>query len=263
MLLDLLIYLVAGCVAGLISGMFGLGGGVVIVPVLIFVFGAQGVSVDVLMQMAVASSLAVIVISSVSSVRAHYQLGGVEWPIFRSMVIGIALGALTGAVVANLLSFDVLRTVFGVFLIAVALQMGFGLKPRADGRLLGLIGLNLAGYGIGGFSALVGIGGGTLTVPFLSRCGVVMQKAVGTSAACGMPIAVAGALGFIVTGWGRPDLPDYATGYVYWPAVAGIAVASYLVAPYGARLAHRLPPQLLRRIFAVVLSLIGLRMLFG
>lgn len=263
MLLDLLIYLAAGCVAGMISGMFGLGGGVVIVPVLIFVFTTQGVSVEVLMQMAVASSLAVIIISSISSVRAHSRLGGVRWPIFRRMVAGIALGAMTGAVVANFLTFDVLRTVFGVFLLAVATQMAFGLKPKADGRLPGTLGLNLAGFGIGGFSALVGIGGGTLMVPFLSRAGVVMQQAVGTSAACGMPIAVAGALGFIITGWGRPELPALATGYVYWPAVAGIALASYVVAPVGAKLAHSLPPLLLRRIFAVVLGLIGLRMLLG
>ncbi len=263
MVLDLIIYLAAGCVSGLIAGMFGLGGGVVIVPVLIFVLGAQGVSVAVLMQMAVASSLAVIVISSVSSVRAHSQLGGVDWSIFRRMAVGIVLGALGGAVLANFLSFDVLRNLLGVFLLAVAAQMGFGLKPKRQGRLPGPLGLNLAGVGIGGFSALVGIGGGTLTVPFLSRCGVVMQKAVGTSAACGMPIAFAGALGFVLTGWGRPELPPYATGYVYWPAVAGIAVASYLVAPLGARLAHRLPPRLLRRIFSVVLSLVALRMLLG
>ncbi len=263
MLLDLLIYLAAGAVSGLIAGLFGLGGGVVIVPVLIVVLGAQGVSQEVLMQMAVASSLAVIVITSISSVRAHHRLGGVRWDIFRRMVAGIALGAAAGAVLANMLSFDVLRGVLGLFLLAVAVQMGLGLRPRAEGRLPGMPGLNAAGFVIGGFSALVGIGGGTLTVPYLSRCAVEMREAVATSAAGGMPIAMAGSLGFVVTGWGHPALPDYATGYVYWPAVAGIAVASYLLAPVGARLAHRLPPALLRRVFAILLGLIGLRLLLG
>ncbi|MCH8506867.1 MAG: sulfite exporter TauE/SafE family protein, partial [Ectothiorhodospiraceae bacterium] len=212
---------------------------------------------------AVASSLAVIVITSASSVRAHHRRGGVRWDILRRMAAGIAFGAIAGAVLADQLSFDVLRSVLGLFLMAVAMQMGLGLRPRAEGRLPALPGLSGAGVVIGCFSALVGIGGGTLTVPFLSRCGVAMREAVATAAACGMPIALAGALGFVITGWGHPALPDYATGYVYWPAVAGIALASYLLAPVGARLAHRLPPALLRRVFAVLLGLIGIRMLLG
>ncbi|SEP10838.1 sulfite exporter TauE/SafE family protein [Aquisalimonas asiatica] len=263
MLTTLLVFLVAGAVAGLIGGLFGLGGGVVMVPVLLVVFAAQGVSDAVIMHMAVGSSLAVIVLTSLSSVRAHHGLGGVLWPVFGRLVAGIVVGALLGAWLADNLSTAALQNVFAVFLVLVAVKMGLDLNPPASGREPGAIGMTAAGGVIGNLSALVGIGGGTLTVPFLSWCGVAMRQAVGTSAACGLPIALAGAAGFMLTGWGRPDLPALATGYVYWPAVAGMAVASVLTAPYGARLAHRLPGGLLKRLFALLLAVVALRLLLG
>ncbi len=263
MLEALLIYLLAGAVAGLIGGLFGLGGGVVMVPVLLLVFAAQGLPEAVIMHMAVGSSLAVIVLTSLSSVRAHHQLGGVLWPAFRRMVGGIAVGAFLGAWVADSLSSAALQNVFAVFILAVATKMALGLSPPAAGRLPGTPGLNAAGGVIGLLSALVGIGGGTLSVPFFTWAGTTMRQAVATSAACGLPIAVAGAAGFMVTGWGRAELPELATGYVYWPAVGGLALASVFVAPLGAKLAHRLPGDLLRRLFAALLVLVALRLLFG
>ena len=263
MLEALLIYLLAGAVAGLIGGLFGLGGGVVMVPVLLLVFAAQGLPEAVIMHMAVGSSLAVIVLTSLSSVRAHHHLGGVLWPVFLRLVGGIAAGAFLGAWVADSLSSAALQNVFAVFILAVAVRMAFSLNPPASGRLPGPVAMTGAGGVIGGLSALVGIGGGTLTVPFLTWAGVAMRQAVGTSAACGLPIALAGAAGFMITGWGRPELPTLATGYVYWPAVGGLALASVFFAPLGARLAHRLPGDLLRRLFAALLALVALRLLLG
>ncbi|WP_309544671.1 sulfite exporter TauE/SafE family protein [Alkalilimnicola ehrlichii] len=259
----MLLYLVAGTAAGLISGLFGVGGGTVIVPVLLFVFALSGFPDANLMHLAVGTSLAAIVLTSISSVRAHMRLGGVLWPIFWRLLPGIIVGSLLGAVIADLLSSEALRNIFGVFLILVGAQMLLAGMPSAHRQLPGTVGLVVGGTGIGTLSAMLGIGGGSLTVPWLAWCGTQMRKAVGTSAACGLPIAVFGALGFVLTGWGNPALPSGATGYVYWPAVAGLVLPSLLLAPVGARLAHRLPPLLLKRIFGAFLILVGLRLLFG
>src|SRR5690606_19466504 len=156
-----------------------------------------------------------------------------------------------------------LQILFGVFLLAVAAQMAFAGAPPAQRQLPGSVGLAIGGFGIAVLSALLGIGGGSLTVPWLVWCGTEMRKAVGTSAACGLPIAIFGAIGFVAAGWGNPLLPAGATGYVYWPAVAGLVVPSMLLAPVGARLAHRLPAKVLKRIFAAFLTVIALRLLTG
>ncbi len=263
MLTTLMIYLGAGAIAGLIAGLFGLGGGAVMVPVMLFAFTAQGLPETVTMHMAVGSSLAIIVLTSLSSVRAHHRLGGVEWPVFARLVPGIVAGALLGAWGAGALSSAALQNVFALFLATMSVKMASNASLPAGGHLPGTVGMTTAGGIIGGLSAVVGIGGGTLTVPFLSWCGMAMRQAVGTSAACGLPIAVAGAAGFMATGWNHAELPPWTTGYVYWPAVAGLAAASVLTAPHGARLAHRLPARLLKRLFAALLALIALRLLLG
>lgn len=259
----LLIYLLAGAGAGLIGGLFGLGGGVIMVPVLLFVFTAQGLPEAVMMHMAVGSSLAVIIVTSLSSVRAHHRLGGVRWPVFGRMAGGIAAGAFAGSWIADSLSSAALQNVFATFIMVVAVKMALGRNPSSSRGLPGLPLLSLAGAVIGGLSALVGIGGGTLSVPFLSWRGLSMRHAVGTSAACGLPIAVAGAAGFMVAGWDNPAVPPMSTGYVHWPAVASLALASVVIAPYGARLAHRLPGAMLQRLFAALLVLVALRLLLG
>ncbi len=263
MLATLMIYLGAGAVAGLIGGLFGLGGGVVMVPVMLFVFTAQGLPEAATMHMAVASSLAIIVLTSLSSVRAHHRLRGVLWPVFVRLAPGIVAGALAGAWFADSLSAAALQNVFALFLAAVAAKMALELTPASGRHLPGTAAMTAAGGVIGAASAVVGIGGGTLTVPFLTRCGIAMRQAVGTSAACGLPIALAGAAGFMLTGWGQPELPPFTTGYVYWPAVGGIAAASVVAAPVGARLAHRMPAPLLRRLFAALLALVALRLFLG
>lgn len=260
---SLLIYLSAGAIAGLLAGLLGVGGGIVIVPVLVFVFSLQGIAPEVSVHLAIGTSLATIVATAVSSIRAHHRRGAVLWPVFQRLAPGIVVGALAGAVVADLLSSDSLRRVFGGFAVLVALQMAFSRRPQPHRELPGPLGLSIVGAFIGAVSALVGIGGGSLSVPFMSWCNVSMRNAVATSAATGLPIAVAGAVGFVITGWGEDQLPAFATGYVYWPAFLGIVAMSSLVAPLGARLAHSVPTVTLKRIFALFLGAVGAKMLIG
>lgn len=256
------LYLGLGALAGTLAGLFGIGGGLVIVPVLIFSFGLQGVTPDVAAHLAVGTSLATIVFTSISSVRAHHARGAVRWDLFRPMTVGIVLGAVLGAWTASLLSGAALELIIGIFVILVALKMLLEVNPSPSRDVPGGPGLGAAGAGIGWASAIFGIGGGTLTVPFLSWCNVRMQQAVATSAACGLPIAVAGALTNLATGWSRPQLPEYSVGYVYLPALLGIVLTSVLFARVGANLAHRLDARLLKRIFALLLIVVGVRFLF-
>lgn len=266
--MTLLVYLGVGAFAGLTAGLFGVGGGLVVVPVLILVFTAQGFDPGVLTQIAVGTSLAVIMITSISSVRAHHQLGNVSWPLVARLAPGIALGVFLGVNTAASLNGSLLQFVFGIFALLICLQMGLGLAPN-PGRSLpaqtvsGHAQISLVALVIGYFSALFGIGGGSLTVPFLSWCNVRMQTVVASSAACGLPIAIVGAASNIVVGWGAEGLPDHSSGFVYWPAFFGLAVASALFAKLGAQLAQRLPSLLLKRLFAIYLGLVGLYFVFG
>lgn len=256
-------YLALGAVAGVLAGLLGIGGGLVIVPVLAWLFSAHAFAPELIMHLAVGTSLATIVFTSLSSVRAHHRRGAVLWPVFWQLAPGIVLGAWLGAAVANLLPTAALRIVFGVFELLVALQMGFSLLPEGHRVLPGRYGMTLAGTVIGSISAVIGIGGGTLSVPFMVWCSVNIRQAVATAAAVGLPIALAGTAGFIVTGWGVGGLPGMTLGYVHLPALAGIVAASMLFAPLGAHLAHTLPTAVLKRLFAFVLAGLGLRMLLG
>ncbi|UCE90313.1 MAG: sulfite exporter TauE/SafE family protein [Pseudomonadota bacterium] len=258
-----LVYLLLGAFAGTAAGLLGVGGGLIIVPVLALVFSDYGFAPELIMHLAVGTSLATIVLTSISSVRAHHQRGAVMWPEFARLTPGIVLGAWLGAAVAHLMPTTAMRIFFGCFELAVAAQLAFGLKPNAHRQLPGNVAMFGAGGVIGTVSAIVGIGGGTLTVPFLVWCNVAMRNAVATSSACGLPIAVAGAIGFVVAGWNQAALPDWSTGYVYWPAFAGIVAASVVFAPLGAWLAHQLPAQTLKRVFALFLAVLGIRMLMA
>ncbi|MNO58674.1 hypothetical protein D3C76_492400 [compost metagenome] len=230
-------------------------------PVLVYSFTAHGFPVEVLTQMAVGTSLATIVFTSVNSIIEHHRRGAVRWPVFLWMTVGILVGSALGAVTAAKIQGPILQKIIGTFAILVSIQMTFGLQPRAAGTLPGRTGLGLAGGVVGWASAIFGIGGGSLTVPFLSWRGVPMQQAVATSAACGLPIAIAGALSFIAVGWHNAQLPELSFGFVYLPALVGIAATSMIFARFGARLAHRLPPKVLKRLFALLLFCIGLSFL--
>ena len=257
----LLLYLALGAVAGLLAGLFGIGGGLIIVPVLVISFAYQGISPDVLTHMAVGTSLATIVFTSMSSVKAHQEKKGVRWDIFKPMAVGIVLGAILGVYTAAELSGPVLQKIIGVFALLMAVQMGFGLKPKPGRDIPGNAGLATVGTGIGWASAIFGIGGGSLSVPFLSWCNVRMQQAVGTSAACGLPIAITAALTNIYKGWGDAALPEWSAGFIYLPAFIGIIITSVYFARIGAKLAHKLSPIMLKRIFAVLLVVVGLKFL--
>lgn len=259
----LLIYLVVGAFVGLIAGLLGVGGGLIIVPVLVFVFQGQGVSPEVIVHLAIGTSLATIAITSISSMRAHHRHGAVQWVVFRRLTPGIVAGALLGAVIADFLPTKAMRLWFGIFELLVAAQIGFNLMVAPRGHLPGALGTNIAGGVIGAISAALGIGGGTLTTPFLVWCNFTLRQAVATSSACGLPIALAGAAGFVATGWNNSGLPEWSSGYLYWPAFAGIVLSSLLFAPLGAKLTHTLPVTVLRRFFAIFLAILGVRMLIG
>jgi hypothetical protein len=257
----LLLYASLGTVAGLLAGLLGVGGGLVIVPVLAWVFVDAGFSTSVIMHLALGTSLATIVVTSISSAYSHHKYNAVLWPLAVKLAPGIVIGAWLGATVADQLPSTILQKVFGVFEILVAVQMALNVQAAAHRTLPGKIMTSVAGTVIGGVSAIVGIGGGTLTVPFLHWCNVNMRNAVATSAACGFPIAVAGVLGYIVAGWSNTMLPAGSSGYVYWPAFAAISITSLMFAPLGAKLAHTIPVPLLKRIFSVVLLVLGIKML--
>lgn len=257
----LLIYLAVGSVVGLLAGLLGVGGGTVIVPVLVFMFNRQGLPADQIMQLALATSLASIAFTSVSSALSHHRHGAVDWRIVKRMTPGIVLGTFGGSVVVSrVFSSGFLQAFFAVFLLLVSLNMLSGKKPKPSRQLPGPLGLTAVGGGIGVASSMAGIGGGSLTVPFLMWCNVTGHRAVATSAAVGFPLAVAGALGFSLTNLGHPGLPAWSVGFVYLPALLGIVCASVLTAPLGAKLAHSLPVARLKRVFAVFLVLIAVRM---
>lgn len=258
-----LAYLGIGAFAGFLAGLLGVGGGLVIVPALVFVFTAQGFPVDHIMHFALGTSLASIIFTSISSLRAHHVHGAVEWRVVRGISPGIVAGTLLGTLLAAQLSTFFLKVFFIVFIYYVAAQMLLNIKPKPSREIPGLGGLFAAGGVIGGVSSLVGIGGGTLSVPFMTWCNIKMHQAIGTSAAIGFPIAVAGALGFVLNGLRVDNLPAYSWGFISLPALFGLVAASMVTAPFGARLAHRLPVARLKKIFAALLLVLGTRMLVG
>lgn len=254
-------YLALGAVAGLLAGLLGIGGGLIIVPALVLLFAKTGISPDIGMRLAIGTSLATIIFTSLSSTWAHHQKGAVQWPVARYLSGGIILGAGLGTYLTHHTGADILRLGFGLFELAVALQLGLGFQPKPHRQLPSPPQLAPIGAVIGGLSAMVGVGGGSLTVPFLAWCNVAIRQAIATAAACGLPIAVAGTIGSIGMGWQHPALPDYTVGYVNLPATLGISLMSVAAAPFGAQLAHWLNPVWLKRLFALILALVAMKML--
>jgi hypothetical protein len=260
---DILALILIGAVAGTLAGVLGIGGGAIIVPVLAVVFERQGVATGALMQAAIGTSMATIVFTAVSATLAHQRRGSIRWRMFWSMTPSIVVGALVGASIAHWLPSETLKLLFGVFLLLVAVRMAWPTLPQTNRPMPPGRWLSAVGGLIGILSSLFGIGGATMSVPFLTWCGLSAVEVVGTSAALGIPIATAGTVGYIVAGFGAADLPPLSVGYVVLPAFGGIVVASTLFAPIGAKLAHRIPPAMLRRLFAVLLVIFGLRLLLG
>lgn len=258
-----LLYPLVGIATGIVAGLLGVGGGILTVPVLAALFALQGLAPAHTMHLAVATSLSVIIFTAASSARSHHTRGAVLWPVVRRMVPGLVLGAIAGPLLADMASTTVLARLFGIASLLVAFQMFLNRQPPPTRSLPGTPGLFGISTGIGTISALIGIGGGSLTVPYLVWCNTPPAKAVGTSSAFGVPIAAFATAGYVGAGWGNPALPDWTAGYVYLPALLGIGLISVLTAPLGARLAHGMPAATLKRCFAVFLTLVGLRMLIG
>ena len=263
----LFIYLGIGALAGVLAGLLGVGGGLVFVPALFYCFRLLGFDQGLLLHLALGTSLAAIFFISLSSIRSHHRRGALRWPLALQLAPGILLGTLFGALVADHLSTLWLQRFFALFAIGVGLQMllNYGdtlLNTLYQVYLVKCHRNSLAGAVIGLVSALVGIGGGSLTVPYLTACRIPIREAVATSSACGLPIALAGTAGYLWMGWGNPFLPPQSLGYIHWPAVAGLAIAGVLSAPFGAYLAHTLPTRLLKRFFGLLLLILGTRMIF-
>lgn len=260
---EIILYLLTGAAAGLSAGLLGIGGGLIIVPILFFIFSQQAVPSDHVMHMALATSLATIIVTSLSSARAHHKRGAVLWPVVFSLSPGILIGAWLGAVFASGLSSGILRPVFGLFELLVAAHLLINYKPATHAATISRIRSFTGGTIIGGISSVVGIGGGTLTVPFLLWHDIPVRQAVASSAACGFPIALAGTAAYVVSGWNTAGLPGYTLGYVNLPAFALIIITSIVSAPVGAGLAHRLPEKTLRIVFAMFLLALSLKMLLS
>jgi uncharacterized membrane protein YfcA len=261
MLTLILLYLICGALAGLWAGLLGLGGGLVVVPLLNYIFHLNAAMPDTLsMRMAVGTSLASILFTAASSTRVHARRGLVLWPWVWPLAPAMALGTALGTRLAVALPVFGLKAFFACFLVAVALQMLRDYSPASRDSKPGRAVMTGAGLVIGGVSSLVGLAGGAMSLPFLRWSGVDMRRAVGTSAALGWAIALAGSLGYVINGWGAAGLPPYSLGYVSLPATLGVAATSIFFAPLGARLSHALPVNVLKKIFVVFLLLMAARL---
>ncbi len=254
-------YLALGAFVGFFAGLLGVGGGGIMVPMLTTMFALQGFPPEQMVHLALGTSMAAIVMTSVSSLRAHHAHGAERWDIVRSIAPGVLFGTFAGTFLASSVPTRPLAIFFACFMAYVSVQMILNVKPKPTRELPGTAGLAGVGTGIGVISALVAIGGGSLSVPFMTWCNVAMKNAIGTSAAIGLPIALAGAAGYLINGWNTAGLPEWSVGYVYLPALVLISLVSTFTAPIGARLAHRLPVAALKKIFAGVLILLSAKML--
>lgn len=262
--MDFLVYFAVGLVSGTLAGLFGVGGGLIIVSILVYLFEAFHFAERLVMHLALGTSFAVILLTSVSSARAHHLRSNIDWKTVGILAFPVMAGAFSGSLLAAHLNITWLKTVFAIFVMLVATQLAVGMTISGPKKQLhGRVGSALAGVMIGFISSLVGIGGGTLTVPYLVHCNINIRRAVGTSAAVGFPVALAGMAGYIVTGLNISSLPEWSVGFIYLPAFAGIALASILAAPFGAALAHYLPMHILKRLFALLLYFVALNMLKG
>jgi uncharacterized membrane protein YfcA len=252
-----------GMATGFLAGLLGIGGGMLMVPILTMVFDHEGVPAGASVKMAIATSMATIMFTSLSSVRAHHLKGAVRWPVVGGMAPGILIGGLVGgAGVFALIKGQALALAFAAFVGYSATQMLRGRKPAAHRQMPGWVGQSAAGSGIGLVSGLVGAGGGFLSVPFMTWCNVPIHQAIATSAALGFPIALANTIGYVIGGWSMtPALPG-AVGYLYLPALVLIAGASITMAPLGARVAHAMDVAQLKRIFAGLLYALAAYMLW-
>jgi len=260
---EIALYLILGACVGILAGLLGVGGGLIIVPILATIFISQGLPADLIMHLALGTSLASILFTSISSVYSHHQHQAVSWSRAAKLTPGILLGAWLGGLVAGILSSDILKPIFAIFELLVAAYMLWGTKAQAHNIQPSLINFSSSGAIIGFISSIVGIGGGSLTVPWLLWHGSSIHKAIATSAAVGFPIAFGGALSYLYFGWNHSGLPTYSVGFIYLPALAGIVISSVFFAPLGANWAHKLDVKKLKRIFGFLLIGLAIYLIFS
>ena len=258
----LIAYVVAGGAVGFLAGLLGIGGGMTLVPILAALFSAQGFAPDRIVHMALATSMASIIFTSMASVREHWKLGGVNIQIVKRMVPGVVAGSLIATVAAGWIPQRHLALSFSLIVFLGATQILLNKKPAAARELPSAGPLFFVGTIIGAISGLVSAGGAFLSIPFMLWCGVPMRTTIGTAAMIGVPLAVVGAVGYIISGWSVPNLPSDTIGFISLTALAGLVCGSVVTAPYGARMAHRLPVTTLKRIFGCLLYLLAAKMLW-
>ncbi|MFZ2542395.1 MAG: sulfite exporter TauE/SafE family protein [Gallionella sp.] len=256
-------YFSLGIFVGFFAGLFGIGGGLVMVPVLSFLFDEQHLTEQNNLHLALGTAMAAILFSAAYSARTHHMHGAVNFTIVRTMTPGLLLGTALGTLFASNISQIYLAIFFALFVYFAASQMLLNFKPKATRQLPGRLNMTLVGTGIGAISSLVSIGGGTLSVPYMLYHNISLQHAIGTSAALGFPIAIGGTLGYIVTGMTLDTLPQYTLGFVHLPALFLLATGSMLTTPLGAKATHRLPLKILRMAFALLLLVLATKMLWN
>ena len=253
-------YFAVGALVGFLAGLLGIGGGMTLVPILAGLFAAQALTPDHTVHLALGTGMASVMFTSSASVREHHRLGSVDWTIVRRLAPGMVAGTLLSTLASGWVAQRSLALAFAMIVYGGALQLLLGRKPHAARTLPGTAGTLAVGLGIGVICGLVSAGGAFLTVPFMLFCGVAMHTAIGTAAAVGIPVAVIGTVGFVISGWRVDALPAWSLGFVFLPALVALVVGSVLTARFGARLAHRLPVATLKRVFAGLLIVLATRM---
>lgn len=256
------LYLLLGGTLGFLAGLLGIGGGMAMVPLLTIVFTSRGVAPEHVVHLALGTATATILFTGVASTREHHRHGAVVWRVVAGMAPGIVLGALAGSQLVGIMSTAFLAAFFGTFIALAATQVLIDRKPKPTRQLPGAAGLFAVGGGIGLVSSMVGAGGAFLSVPFMAACNINLRKCVATSAALGLPVAVAATIGYVVAGLRQQGLPAYSLGFVYVPALLAIVASSVVAAPFGARAAHRWPVARLRKAFALFLYVLAAYMLW-
>jgi len=260
-MVEWLLFGLIGVFAGLTAGLLGLGGGLVIVPALAFIFMLQNMAEDQIMHVAIGTSLMTITVTSCSAMLAHHRRGTVDWQVFKQLICGLLVGGLMGALLASSLSSEILQRLFTFYVFLIAIKMWFKTKPNNFYILPGWIGSFFVGTGIGSVSAILGIGGGSMTVPYLIAGNKTMHQAIGTAVACGFPISIAGVVGFVLTGYEAGITMDgWYSGFINWKAFLGIIMTSMVFATIGAGLARRMSVTTLRQLFSVFLIGVGIYM---
>ena len=259
--MEILLYFLLGTFSGVLAGLFGIGGGIIIIPTFFYIFSYLGFAEEILSHIVLGSSLGVIVFSSLSSTFSHHLKGAVNWKLIKVVVPSIVIGSSLGGITAGYLESSTLQGLVSLFLVVASIQLIFEFPPPSQNPKTNLVGPVIAGGGIGWLSGVFGIGGGIFSVPYFYHRGLTMMNAIGTSAACGIPIALAGSISYMVIGFENINLPNNSIGYIYLPATLIVGLMSSITAKYGVNIAHRMKQKKLRIAFAFLVMIMALNLL--